>query len=742
MPDTATDKPVKMKTITVTRDVNGVPQDFTMQVPDTGDTLSWGPNDQHRLLNTNLHRVDGPVKATGFAVYTYDVKLPGMLYGRVLRSPYSRSNVKKLDLSPALKMPGVVVAIPVHNESHYEGEPVAAVAAVSPEIADDAIHAITVEYEQLPFVVTAEQAMKPGAPQVFPDDPEVENNVRPTGKKGDPAEATLAMEGCDAVVEAEYRTPVVHHTSLETHGLTVDFNGGDSATVYASTQDTFSIPADSARLLGLPRNKVNSVVQYMGGGFGAKFGIGLEGQIACNLAKEAKRPVKLMLTRKDEFLITGNRSSSWQKLKAGATKDGKLVAMVSTQYVLGGLGRGNLAGMPFVYKFPHFYAETAAIHTNIHEACAMRAPGHPEASFAMDSLMDELAYKLDMDPLEFRKNNLPDPYPRQMDLGAKTIGWEKRNKIPGDTPGPVKRGIGCSIGTWGSGGRPRCIVTVTIGTDGAVGVSCGSQDLGTGTRTYMRAIVAEELGLGMEDVLEQLGDSRLGAANGSGGSTTVPSLAPAVKDAAYNARQEFAKRIAPLIGAKPEDISFDNKQVAGGGKTLAWKEACASLPQAGISVQGKWQTGLSSRGAHGACFAEVEVDVETGHIKCTKLLHVQDIGLPLNRLASESQINGGLLMGMGLCLTEHRVMDENLGIMCNSSMMDYKIPGVMEIPEMFPIIDDGDTRQMVLGVGEPPGVPATAAIANAVFNACGVRIRDLPISCDKILMALNLPAQA
>jgi xanthine dehydrogenase YagR molybdenum-binding subunit len=358
----------------------------------------------------------------------------------------------------------------------------------------------------------------------------------------------------------------------------------------------------------------------------------------------------------------------------------------------------------------------------------------------MESVMDELADKLAMDPVEFRIKNLGDDndHIRQLLRGAQEIGWVRRSQTPGATPGTLKRGFGCACGLWGGGGRPQCVVTVGVGRDGSVTVSCGTQDLGTGTRTYMVAIVAEELGLAMSDVKESIGDSRLGNANFSGGSSTAGSLSPAVKTAAINAKTEIAGAVAPLLGAKPEDLVFSDRKISAAGKTLDWNQACAALPSAGISVRGEWQRGLSTGGAHGACFAEVEVDTETGHVQVLRMISVQDCGLPLNRLAVESQINGGMVQGIGMALLEGRVMDATLGVMVNSSFMDYKIPGCLEMPrEMLPLIDDGDTRQLVVGVGEPPSIPPAAAIANAVFNACGVRFRQLPITPDKILMGLN-----
>ena len=760
----------KKKKVRVPRVVNGVETMVEIEVDDEGGP-EWGANDKHRLLNHRLTRVDGPVKVSGAARYTHDRRLPGMLYGRVVRSPHAHARVLRVDASAARRIPGVRAVVGATDEQVakgsneaiteaekknrtdigeakpaggeklvlFAGQPVAAVAADTPEIAEDAVRAIRVEYEVLPHVVRAEDALREGAPKVSPEDPNVEERE----KRGDASQVDAAFARCDAVVEAEYRTPILHHSCLETHGNVVEYRGGEAATVYASTQGTFTIPGDAAHELGLPESSVTAIVEHMGGGFGSKFGIGVEGMLACQLAKQAKAPVHLMLTRKDEFLLAGNRSGSWQKMKAGATRDGTLLALRATQYQLGGIGDGSQAGQPYIYSAANAYRERMSVHTHEDASRAMRAPGHPQANFAMESLMDELAYKLGLDPVEFRKKNLKDAvYHRQLDRGAREIGWERRNKTPGGGPGPLKRGMGCAVGTWGGGGNDQCKVDVTVARDGSVTVAVGSQDLGTGTRTFTRAIVAEEFGLGMNDVTERIGDSRLGSANSSGGSTTSASLSPSVKDAAVKARLAVAERVAPLLGgAKPEEVRFADGRVSAGGKSLTWKQACAALPSAGVTARGEWKSNLQARGVHGVVFAEVEVDTETGHVRALKMVQVQDMGLPLNRMGVESQLNGGMIQSLGMVLYEGRVMDAQLGLQLNPGFGDYKIPGALEIPEMVPLIDDEDRREAVIGVGEAAVIPSVGALANAVFNACGVRVRELPITPDKILAGLSKGGQ-
>jgi xanthine dehydrogenase YagR molybdenum-binding subunit len=299
--------PKKKKKVKVPKVVNGIETMVEIEVDDDAGP-GWGANDKHTLLNHRLTRVDGPFKVAGGALYTYDMRLPGMLHGRILRCPHAHARVTKFDSTAASKIPGVqaIIQAPL-EELRYAGAPVAAVAATTPEIAADALHAILVSYEVLPHVVHADDAIKADAPKVVAQ----ENNLQEKDKRGDRQKVEAAFAGCDAIVEAEYRTARIHHACLETHGMVVDYRGGDSATVYASTQGTFTIPADAADALGLPQSSVTAVVQHMGGGFGSKFGIGAEGMLACKLSKQTKAPVKLMLTRYDEFVMAGNRSGSW-----------------------------------------------------------------------------------------------------------------------------------------------------------------------------------------------------------------------------------------------------------------------------------------------------------------------------------------------------------------------------------------------------------------------------------------------
>ncbi|MEW6073507.1 MAG: xanthine dehydrogenase family protein molybdopterin-binding subunit [Planctomycetota bacterium] len=706
------------------------------------EALTWGDPAARTFAGQDSPRVDGPLKVTGRARYTHDVRLPGMLYGAILPCPYPKAR-PALDLAPARALAGVVAAIELDESrdggwTTYLGQPIAAVAAKTPELAADAIRAIGVEYELGDWCADRAQALAEGAEPVSSS-----GNAFVEDAQGDRAAVEAALAACDAVVEATYTMPVQVHACMETHGAVVDYRGGDEAIVYASTQGTNSVPGPAARALGLAAGKVTAIVEHMGGGFGSKLRFGVAGLAACRLAREAGAPVHLMLDRSDEFLCTGNRSGSHQVLKGGATADGKLQALLSTVQNLGGIGRGSHPGHPFIYEPAVSFHQPGYVLTHTDAAVPMRAPGHPQASFAIESMMDELANALRLDPLEFRKQNVSsEVYRRQLDRAAREIGWAEhpnRRGPPAPSVRPEKAvGIGFGLARWGGGGRPGARVTVRIASDGSVTASAGSQDLGTGTRTYLAGIVAEELGLPLAAVEARLGDSRYGPAGASGGSTTTPSLAPAVKDAARRARDAFFAHLAPILGTRAERLRARDGAILAaedGAKRLGWREACATLAAGEIAVTGEFQAELADSGTHGAQAAKVEVDTLTGEVRVLKMVAVQDCGLAVNTLAARSQIQGGMIGALSYGLLEERVIDPWLGLAMNASFVDYKVAGIKDVAELVAILDD-DPRERVIGIGEPPAIPGHAAIANAIFNACGARVRDLPLTPDKVLTAL------
>ena len=702
---------------------------------------AWRQRSELRVLNTDIPRLDGPEKVTGRALYTHDVRLADMVFARLLVHPYPRARIARLDVAPALDVPGVVHAAAVKPDGEpvrYQGADavLAVVAATTPEAAEDGLRAIVVEAEDLwPPIVTREQALAPDAPEIGRN-----GNVGSSDTRGDRGAAEAALERADAVVEARYSVPVQHHVCLETHGVVVDYRGGKEATLYCSTQAVSATHGSFARALGLPASAVRVVTEHMGGGFGSKFGLGFEGEVACRVAKALGRPVHLMLTRPDEFLMAGNRSGSVQRMKGGATADGRFLALVVDADRLGGQNDGSLPMPPYIYSVEHAFADVRSVYTATDPNRAMRAPGHPQASFAMESMVDELAYAIGMDPLEFRRRNLGDEvWHRQLDRVAKEIGWEEHphKTAPDPARGGRNVGIGFGVSVWGSRSREGTVREVRILADGGISASTCTQDLGTGSRTLVAAIVAEEFGLSPEDVTARIGDSTLPPSVGSGGSTTTGSLAPAVKDAAHRAREAFAERLADVLEARPDEIVWREGRVeAPGGASLVWREACAALGASPLVARGEWREHLKGEGVHGAQAAKVEVDTLTGELRVLRMVCIQDQGLVLNRLALRSQINGGMVQALSYGLLEERVIDPDLGLMLNGNLEDYKIAGCQEMPEMTAIPDDDDTRLQVMGMAEAPVIPGHGAIANALFNACGVRLRDLPLTADRVLTGL------
>ncbi|MAE18089.1 hypothetical protein CMK12_03960 [Candidatus Poribacteria bacterium] len=694
----------------------------------------WGEARKSSLLGKYTQRLSGPQKVTGQAKYTFDINRPGMLYGRILRSHIPRGTLTALDLSPAQQMPGVKAAIPlieVGKEIRYEGQEIAAVAADTKDIAADAIRAIRFDYDPLDHVVDLGESMSESSPQIR--DWENNQSDRQIDEKGD---LQAGWTTADAVVEATYSTEVQVHTCLESHGHVAEWDG-DQLTVWASTQAVFGTRRDFARHFELPEDKVRVITEHMGGGFGSKFGPGVEGQAAAKLAKETGQPVKLMLTRKGEQNTAGNRPSMVQHVKAGATKEGKLVAYEVSGYGTSGLGGGAGFTGPYVYQVPNYRTEKFNVAINAGSGRAFRAPRHPQGAFAMDSLMDELAEKIGMDSLEFRKLNDPNEIRHaEYDRGAEEIGWNRRQKVAGSAPGIQKRGIGVGSGQWGGGGGKGTKARVNINSDGTVEAVTGTQDLGTGIRTAIAIIVADELGLQPTDITVKIGDTLPGLpSGGSGGSQTTPSVAPVVKTAAMAAKESLINHLAEKVNVVADEVVIKEGSVTIGNNQLSWKEAASTLGMETISEEGSWDENLREGGAAGAQFAEVEVDTETGQVKLIKIVAVQDCGLIINRLATESQINGGVIGGIGYALLEDRIMDGQTGRSLNSNLIDYKVAGAQEIPEIRAIAHDTDRK--VTGIGEPVTIPTAGAIANAVYNAIGVRVRSLPITPDKVLTALE-----
>ncbi len=719
-------------------------KEIEAEIPD-GEPAPWGADVLLKHVGTDVPRLDGVLKVTGRAKYTYDIHPPGMLWGKILHSPWGAAKITSFDLQEAKLVPGVkaVYVFPEKEKNRtvrYHGDEILAVAAETEEAAEEAVRAVKVVLERSPVATTIASAMAPGAPLVF----EGEGNVKPGKDQGERAKVDAAIAKADVAHEATYDTQVQTHSSLETHGATAVFEKDGALTLYISTQGTFGCKGQAVDLTKLPDDKVRVVAQMVGGGFGSKFSLGAEGRAAIALAKETRRPVRVMLTREGEHQTGGCRPASVQKMKAGVNKNGKIVAYAVHVLGTGGVaGGGTGAANPSIYETGEKWKLENTVFTNQGPSAAMRSPGHPQGIFALEGFLDELAHAVKMDPLEFRRRNTTDEvYLAQWAMGAEKIGWSRRNKVPGGAPGVIKRGIGMASSIWRQMGGPKCEVDVIVHRDGTVEALNGAQDIGTGTRTVVAVIVAEELGLKPSQIKVSLGDTRWPVGPGSGGSKTAPSIGPAARHAGYLAKQKLLALAAEKLGVPAAELRLEDRLVAGRGRRLTFEEACALIPgKDPIKVRGVRAKNYEAYMAqvHGAQFAEVEVDTETGHVRVVKVVTIQDAGRVIDKLLFESQLVGGVIQGLSYALLETRMLDRNYGPQMNADLMMYKIAGSMEMPEIVPVAFDvanaGNNCGM-MGLGEPPNIPTAAAITNAIFNAIGVRLRSLPMTPDKVLAAL------
>jgi xanthine dehydrogenase YagR molybdenum-binding subunit len=681
-----------------------------------------------KYIGKSTARIDAPAKLTGQARYSSDIQAEGWLYGMILRSKWPAAKILSVNLDKARQIPGIKAAITVKDGPQtirFYGEEIAAVAGTSKQACLDALRVIEVQAEvRHEFVVNEDEARKENSPQVWDGTANAPApHVRETGS------VNTAFPECAAVIEGFYSTPVQIHNPMETSGTTASWTA-EGLTSWASTQGISSVRDGLAGSLQLEHSKVRVITEYMGGGFGAKFGAGVEGVLAAKLSKEAKAPVRLMLTRFDQALAVGNRPSSFQKIKMGATADGMLHAFEAENYGTAGLGAGGDAGgggggadipMPYLYPVPNTRVKQSNVAINAGSARAFRAPGNPPASFGMESAMDDLAVKLGMDPLDLRLKNDPNEIrQREYKLGAEKFGWKQKYQKPGSSPGVVKTGIGCAGAAWPAGGGTRNTQgEAQINPDGSIEFRLGVQDIGTGTRTVIAVVAAEMLGLKPEQITVRVGDTNFPPGPGSGGSTTCPSISPTV----YNICAKALEKLQAQAGIA--DARGEN-----------WFAACKKLGVSPLVVHGQWQQGLSSDHAGGVQFAEVEVDTETGLVTAKKIVAVHDCGLIIDKLTLESQINGGVIMGLGYALYEERVMDDLSGVVLNPNFETYKLPGLADVPEIEVVLINMPERG-VIGIGEPATVPTAGAIANAVANAIGVRVCSLPITPAKILAALG-----
>jgi xanthine dehydrogenase YagR molybdenum-binding subunit len=696
------------------------------------DPLEQWPAGPLAVVGRPAPRKDGHERVRGEARYTADLKLPGMLHAAVLRSPHAHAKVRRIDLAPALALPGVRAAIGpgeahgLEEEPGFSGAAVAAVAADTFGQARAAVDAIDIEWEELEVVLDPDDAVRRERLTADPRHYE----------RGD-VEKALA-EADVVVVEATYRTQTVLHNSLETHQALCEWQG-DTLHIYISTQYIWGIRQAVADTLSLPEDKVRVVCEYMGGGFGSKNGPDEYTFVAAELAKRTRRPVRCALTRREEHTSAGNRNATIQRLRAGARSDGTIVALegeFTNSVGWSGWTASTEGPMRMLYDCENVRTVTYGAKLNTPPMKAFRAPGFVEGTFGLECLIDELAAQLDVDPLELRRRNYAGTN-EGTPFSSKNLEecyrsaqphWERRHEVRARSDAVWKRGVGMASQIWYGGGGPPSYAWVRLGSDGRATVITAMQDIGTGTRTAMAQIAAEELSIPLEQVDVVLGDSARGAyASISAGSSTLPSMGPAVRAAAADAREQVEdiaeQRGLPKDTPLPEIVAvLEESQILGKG-------ARGPNP-AGMSVL-----------TFGVHVVEVAVDVETGEVCVERVAAIHDVGRIVNPLGASSQVEGGIIQGIGHTLSEERLLDPETGRVLTTSLDAYRMPTIADVPEIVcEFVDRPDEHLTNLGskgLGEPPIVPIAAAIANAIRDATGADVHELPISREEMLRALR-----
>ena len=736
------------------------------------------PNDQLSVIGKSFPRPDGRAKVTGAVRFTVDMTLPGMLFARVLRSPLPHAVVRAIDVSAAARHPGVrailLVADPADPHTatvRYVGAPVAAVAAVSLAAAEEALHLIHVDYQALPFVVDMDQARDADAALVH------DAVSAPSGHpSGFPAAANLPLNGnvrgpaiskrgnvakglaeADVVVEGEYRTSVQTHCCIEPHAIVADWRA-DGLTVYMSTQFTAGVRDEIAESFGLPLTRVRVVVNAMGGGFGSKSQLGNYGHFAVDLSRRAKAPVKLFLDREEEQIDSGNRPGTWQRLRIGAKRDGALTAISLVSYGTAGvtLGAGVGSNAEALYCCPNFEGAQHDVFTNAGPGCAMRAPGNTPGGYGLEQTIDALSEKLGIDPLQLRDRIDPSPVRREeRRIGAERIGWRRRHPA-GTESGPIKRGLGVAQSLWMANVQTNAGCEVRVMRDGSVEVLSSVQDIGTGITTVLAQTVAEQLGLRPDQITVRIGDTEFPPGGPSYGSRTTASITPPARVAAWRVLQQLFGEASLLLNAAPEDlIARDGKILVRSdpSRSVAFAEAAGHLrtdriaavesrsdDYGGFRRRAGADAAMAQQDLGGVQFAEVAVDTETGIIRVERVVAVQDCGRPMNPRQLESQVHGGVLMGISYALFEQRIIDQPTGHMVNANLEQYKLLGTRETPQIDVVVLEnyqGRSATDAYGIAEPANVATAPAIANAVYNAIGVRLHSLPMTPAAVLAALG-----
>ncbi len=750
-------------------------RDLTVRLQD-GDIAPWQPDQQLDVVGQRKPRLDAVAKVTGTAKYAYDQQPKGLLHGKILRSPHGNADIRSVDTTAAAAMPGVralLTASDVFEDptARYAGAEVAAVAADTEDQAEAALRAIVVDYDVKDFCVTLDASMAEDAPQVGRGDQKNVERTSPRSRRrrrggsgeggGDQQalermaarekEVNAILDDCDAVVEGSFRTEVQTHAPLETHGSVCSWEDG-RLVCWASTQATFGFRREmTSNWSPVGAQECRVLCEYVGGGFGSKFSAGREGVLGALLAKQAGAPVKLLLDRSGEQTSAGNRPDSLQKMRMGVDKDGSIRGFQIRSWGTPGSGTGGAgAHNDGIYELGEIDKVEYGVRTNCGGARAHRAPGWPQGSVALEQIMNMAATAIGMDPVEFRKKN--DSHPiriHEYDLAKERIGWDQQ-RIRGGAAN-LCSGVGMASNLWFSAGGGGASVLVRIAKDGSVEVRNGAQDIGTGTRTVMGMVAAEEIGIPLEMITTRIGDTDDPQGPMSGGSTTIGTVTPAARLAAHHARKELLEVVAERKGWEVADLDIRKARVIrndGSDTGLSFQDACLLMDDDAIEVlkarPRRNYAGFSDTNA-GVQAAEVEVDMETGVVQVKKVVAVADAGKLINPLTAESQVRGGVIQGVSFALHERRIMDRHQGRMLNDDLENYKVLGSVDCPEIDVVLLDvynGKSNTQVMGLGEPPIVATAAAVANAVADAIGTRVFQLPLTPKNVLEAIAMKKAA
>ena len=748
---------MKPRLVKSQREMEGRFEDVWVLVDEDDEVETWPDDAELDVVGKPAVRQDGLLRTGGTARYTVDVALPGMLHALVLRAPFARCRVRQLDTDAARATPGVRAVLgpdgpftmggdPVlSSEPAWAGAPVAAVAADTAEAAADGLAALAPELEALPPLEVETGLTE----QRFTQDPR--ETVR-----GDP---DAALAGAAVRIELTCETPAHVQTPLEPHAAVARWDG-DSLTAWVSTQGMFDARRELSERFGLRPEQVRVISEFIGGGFGAKQGAGVEALLAAELARAAGRPVRLALGRHEEQVVGGRRSWTRQTVTLGARSDGTLEGAELAAVVSMGAGGWIFpVAEPVLslYACPNVRAMIFPVRTSLRAQNAFRAPGVVEGVTVLEQAMDELAAALEMDPLELRRANHVDrdqgsglPYSSKRllacyDRAAELAGWERRDELRELRPDGLLRGMGCGTQIWWGGGGPPAHATVRLDSEGHAMVTTGIQDIGTGTLTSARMVAAEELGLPLDSVVARGGDTGPNLyAPVSGGSMTTPAVMPAVRSAAGKVRRILLGLAADVLEIAAADLTISGGRIRSrdGALDVDVVEVTGKLGNA--TIDGTGARGPNPDGfrvnTFGCQIAQVAVDPGTGVVVVERVVAVHDVGRIVNPLAASSQAEGGVIQGIGYALTEELVVDPTTGLPVNGHLDDYKVPTIADAPEIVVdfvnVADENLPNLGAKGLGEPPIVPTAAAIANAFAHATGRRAAALPLTPDRVLEAL------